>query len=620
MVSASRAPDLPAPFGKYLLCERIGKGGMAEIFRATVHGASGFLKELVIKRMLPSLTNDPSFAEVIVREAKIAVTLRHQNIVQVFELGEVEGQYYIAMEYIHGRDLRAVLARCSETGKSFPMGLAVHIALEVCRALDYAHGVKGPSGRPLELVHRDISPTNLMASFAGEIKVLDFGIAKAEVADYVTREGLIKGNCPYMSPEQIAGKPVNHQSDLFSLGSTLYEILTGRRAFEAPTQIAIMQRIYAEPCEPPSHWRAEIPGALDDAVMKLLAKDPAERCPDAAAAHDSLVSVIGKGVPPSSSFELSTFLDELYGEETSRESRSLPPEGHTQQSRGIIAAAQDDSKPLLDGPEELYGSTKPMPLRPGATPTSAQAAVLPSAPEERKRTSTRPLDDQARSPAAGPTPPGGIRVSDEPTDTRRIEDLPAAEARASSARMEATAEHPGAPAQPAQAPRTVRGRWPWIAGAVAVALIALWQVVPRLSGPAQTEYRPRPDRTEPRATSRAEKRAPVTEPLRVGSPAADAGVPVPSPSKGEKRPPSKVVSHVRPPGAMGLLRLSCEPWADVTIDGRRIPKQTPLVDYPIPAGVRALTLTHPGYRPERLTIRVAPNETVFRRVVLERVE
>ncbi len=585
----SRLPDLPMNFGKYVLRERIGKGGMAEIFRATAQGASGFQKELVIKRMLPSLTDDPGFADVIVREAKIAVTLRHQNIVQVFELGEVDGQYYIAMEYLHGRDLRHVLLRAAELGKQMPMGLAVHIAMEVAKALDYAHDVKDASGKPLELVHRDISPTNLMASFAGEIKVLDFGIAKAEVSDYVTREGLIKGNCPYMSPEQIAGQAVNHQSDLFSLGSTLYELLTGRRAFEAPTQIAIMQRIYAEPPIPIRTHREEIPEKLDAVVMRLLDKDRAKRFQDAAEAHHALAELIGKDVSASSSFELSKFLTELYGDEANRESRSLPPEGQTSELTPLLPphVGVEDTQPDV-GRKDL-GETTPLRVRistPGIGVPAAGAGAAEGAP--RQRVTTRPMGEA--SVGGGASARGSAEAPHG--HTRRMQG--------------------GAVPAPAPAALTESRRIWAIPALMLLALIAylLWPTVDEAP-----RYQPRPDRTERSdvATKGTSTPRPTPPPVtKVETPP----VPVPLPPE---VPPVATKQRARPPVATGKLRLSSDPWASVSIDGRPITKPTPLVDYPIPSGTRVVTLSHPGFKTARRTVRVAPGETVLLRVVLERL-
>jgi len=589
---ASRLPDLPITFGKFVLRERIGKGGMAEIFRATAQGASGFQKELVIKRMLPSLTDDPGFADVIVREAKIAVTLRHQNIVQVFELGEVDGRYYIAMEYIHGRDLRHVLARSSEVEKPIPIGLAVHIAMEVCKALDYAHDVKDANGKPLDVVHRDISPTNLMSSFAGEIKVLDFGIAKAEVSEYVTREGLIKGNCPYMSPEQIAGQTVNHQSDLFSLGSTLYELLTCKRAFEAPSQIAIMQRIYAEPPIPPRDHRPEIPEELQQVVLKLLDKDRTLRYEDAAVAHHALADLIGKAVPSSSTFELSKFLMELYGDESLRESRSLPPEGHTSEQAPLLPphAGVEDTEP--DFAKKDPGATTPLRVR-ISTPGQPLPAMRGAEPAPRGRVTTRPLDEPASGAASTAAHTGNTRrmtgrvprpaVAEPPIESKRIWALPAL---------------------------------------MLVALVAylLWP-----AGDQTPRYQPRPDRV---SRTKEPGRTPPTPIAKVPVVEHHPATPTPpTPTPPDPDPDTDRVTHPdhgnkrpHPPAATGKLRLSSDPWASVTIDGRRITKPTPLVDYAIPAGTRVITLSHPGFKTERRTVRITAGETALLRVVLSRVD
>ncbi|MFN7147789.1 MAG: serine/threonine-protein kinase, partial [Myxococcota bacterium] len=224
--------ELPAQFGRYQLLERIAAGGMAEVFLARSFGVEGFEKRLVIKRILPELAQNPRFVQMFVHEAKLSVSLAHPNIVQVFDLGKVGDDPYMAMEYIQGRDLTQVLRVLRRNGERLPIPIAVTIAAAVARGLAYAHARAAPDGRPLHIVHRDVSPHNIMVSYEGDVKLVDFGIARLvgerEGADAKRPGG---GKFAYMSPEQAAGKPLDHRSDIFSLGVVLFEMLAGRRLF-----------------------------------------------------------------------------------------------------------------------------------------------------------------------------------------------------------------------------------------------------------------------------------------------------------------------------------------------------------------------------------------------------
>jgi serine/threonine protein kinase len=242
-------------FGRYRLLERIGEGGMAEVWKAKSYGVLGFEKVLVIKRILPELAKHRKFVDMFVHEAKLAVLLSHANIVQVFDLGKVDAaqdappSYFIAMEYVAGLDLATVLQRSRRMKMDAPPGLAVFVAAEIAKALDYAHRKRSDDQRPLGIVHRDISPQNILLSWEGEVKVTDFGIAKArdtistDESDTDVRLGRVRGKLAYMSPEQIRAEPLDGRSDLFSLGVVLYEMIAGSNPFSAPSSIETARRI-----------------------------------------------------------------------------------------------------------------------------------------------------------------------------------------------------------------------------------------------------------------------------------------------------------------------------------------------------------------------------------------
>ncbi len=270
-------------FGKYLLLDKIGSGGMAELFLAKQSGMKGFEKMLAIKRILPHLTQDGDFIRMFIDEAKLAALLTHQNIVQIFDLGHVENLYYIAMEYVMGKDLRAVLQRVRGSGGPLSVSQSLLIVSQVSAGLDYAHRKKDLEGHDLNLVHRDISPQNILISYEGEVKLVDFGIAKAASQASETRTGILKGKLAYMAPEQAWGRPVDRRTDIFALGVVLYECLTGRKLFRGDSEFDTLERVREARVEPlPTALNAEVSPELEQILLKALARDPGHRYQSAA--------------------------------------------------------------------------------------------------------------------------------------------------------------------------------------------------------------------------------------------------------------------------------------------------------------------------------------------------
>lgn len=233
----------PRPFGKYFLTDRIAVGGMAEIYKAKTFGVDGFEKVLAIKKILSHYSSDKDFITMLTDEAKLVVNLSHANIVQVYDLGRVGNDYFISMEYIDGINMRDLIERSKELGEPIPPEIVVYIACEVCRGLDYAHNKRDPSGKPLKIVHRDVSPQNILVSYEGGVKIVDFGIAKAAMNLSQTNIGTLKGKVTYMAPEQAFGKPVDGRTDIFSLGIVFYELLTSKRLFHGESQMEILKKI-----------------------------------------------------------------------------------------------------------------------------------------------------------------------------------------------------------------------------------------------------------------------------------------------------------------------------------------------------------------------------------------
>ncbi|HMI92944.1 MAG TPA: protein kinase, partial [Polyangiales bacterium] len=234
----------PILYGKYQLLEQLARGGMAEVYKAKAHGVEGFEKVLVIKRILPELSENPRFTAMFIDEAKIAVTLSHANIVQVFDLGQAENTYFIAMEYVAGMDLAAMLKRGARARRSLPPELAVYVISELAKGLDYLHRRRDSEMRPLNIIHRDVSPQNVLLSYEGEVKLTDFGIAKARsVAQQVTELGVIKGKYAYLSPEQLVGGKIDGRTYIWSAGVLLYEALAGQNPFQTGSSYDTLQRI-----------------------------------------------------------------------------------------------------------------------------------------------------------------------------------------------------------------------------------------------------------------------------------------------------------------------------------------------------------------------------------------
>ncbi|MCK6547494.1 serine/threonine protein kinase, partial [Myxococcota bacterium] len=246
---------------------------MAEVFLAVRPGLEGFEKTLAIKRIRPHLSSEEAFVKMFLNEAKLAAQLQHPNIVQIFDLGKINSSYFIAMEYISGRDMSRVVPKAERAGIQFPLEYALSIAASVLDGLAYAHTKTDDFGVPLNIVHRDITPENIMVGWNGNVKILDFGIAKAAIGTDQTRAGEIKGKLAYMSPEQGMGKVLDARSDIFALGVVLYEWITGYKMFTGENEMAILKSIIEGRIYPPSYFREDLPEGIEDILMKALAKD-----------------------------------------------------------------------------------------------------------------------------------------------------------------------------------------------------------------------------------------------------------------------------------------------------------------------------------------------------------
>jgi len=305
----------PRPFGHYFILEKIAQGGMAEIFKGLTYDFSGLKKFIVIKRILPHIAANQDFIRMLVDEAKIAVRLSHGNIAQTFDLGKVAEDYFIVMEYVEGRTVSQVFKKSVLLKEFLPIPIVTFIAGEICNGLDYIHRRTDESGTPLGIVHCDISPQNVIISPSGNVKIVDFGVAKAAFKLTEKERGVLKGKFAYMSPEQTEGIFVDARSDIFSTGVLLWEALTGRRLFKKKNNSETIEAVNTMTVYPPSAYRNEIPSELDEIVLRSLARDPEERFPSAADMALALTKFNLKHYPEFKSAQIGDLLNHLFEDE-----------------------------------------------------------------------------------------------------------------------------------------------------------------------------------------------------------------------------------------------------------------------------------------------------------------
>jgi serine/threonine protein kinase len=327
-------------FGPYRLVDRVAVGGMAEVFKAKRSGVEGFEKTVALKRILPHLSENKEFLEMFVDEAKMVAGLNHPNIVQIFDLGKIEDSYYIAMEYVHGRDLRTIMKRAREKGLRMPLDLSLRVVSQVSAALEYAHRKKDEQGRPMEIVHRDVSPQNILISFEGDVKLADFGIAKAATKASNTDRGALRGKLLYMSPEQAWGRPIDLRSDVFSAGIVLYEMVTEQKPFLASgSEVTILELVRKCVITPPRDVNPRVPEPLDRLIMKALAREPEERYQDAGQLHRGIEKILRER-PPVTARDLARFLELLF------DRREREENGGAERRSGDTGSGDEPSDPL----------------------------------------------------------------------------------------------------------------------------------------------------------------------------------------------------------------------------------------------------------------------------------
>ncbi|MBI1910192.1 MAG: serine/threonine protein kinase [Deltaproteobacteria bacterium] len=346
----------PKPFGRYVLLEKLAVGGMAEIYKAKTYGVDGFEKLLAIKRILPHCAADKEFINMLVDEAKLTVLLSHANIVQVYDLGKVGDDYFISMEYINGTNMREMMIRTSKAGEGIAEDLAVYIVSEMCKGLDYAHRKTNNDGSPLNIVHRDISPQNILISYEGEVKIVDFGIAKAALNVSHTMAGILKGKIAYMSPEQALGKPIDNRTDIFSAGVVLYELLTGEKLYQGETQFEVLRKIRSTRVNTTA-LPDSIPGPLKGILVKALAYQAKDRYQTAGDFQLDLTKYLYSSHTDFSPRHLASLVQKYFAQELKERKRDQSPAALDEKTRSVIireaakeeiVVKREDSEPEIE--------------------------------------------------------------------------------------------------------------------------------------------------------------------------------------------------------------------------------------------------------------------------------
>jgi len=388
---------VPTQFGKYLLQRKLAEGGMAELFLARQAGMEGFEKLVVVKRILPQLLSEPEFVKMFLNEARLAARLNHPNIVQIFDLGQIDKLYFIAMEFVHGEDLRSLVVEANKANIRPSPGLVCRVLADTLAGLHYAHTRASPDGKPLGLVHRDVSPQNVLVTYEGAIKLVDFGIAKATRAtSEQTQAGLFKGKFSYMAPEQTRGQPIDARADVFAVGILLWELLTWRRLFKRATEMATLIAVGEDPIPSPRSLVKDLPAELERIALRALARPVAERYPNAQEMRADLEALIRAQGWEADALALERFMRDCFAAKLKAQDADV---------RAAGLASLDDFLLTVEESTRISWMEQAQPQR---TPS----AGLPTAPSElydeaalTRPTEVAPPEDMKARAAANVLPP-----------------------------------------------------------------------------------------------------------------------------------------------------------------------------------------------------------------------
>jgi len=441
-------------FGQYELLEQIAVGGMAEVFKGRAVAAEGFEKLVAIKRILPDLAEDDRFVKMLLTEARIHSALSHRNIVQIHDLGISEdGEYFIVLEFVEGYDLRVIIEQIHAAGEIIPEALSLHIAAEIAQGLNFAHELRGPDGQPLGLIHRDVTPSNILISFAGEVKLSDFGLAKRRHDRSVV--GSLKGNLGYMSPEQANQAQLDRRTDIFSLGAILFEMLTGKRLREITNEVAGWNQVASGVLPSARQVRPDLPAAVGDLLDRALAADPAKRFPDAATFGAAIRNVLGDLSVAVGASDLAALLEMVRPPRRPRTlmtERSkvirLGPEAQALKE-AIAAPATPAPIPIKPPPGKTFHLADPGPTPPARSMTPARTPARNMTPARTPARNMTPARTATRAPSRPDPDPMVTPPPDKP--------LPPARARGYTPLRTADPEHTPIATPPLE-PRPVEGR------------------------------------------------------------------------------------------------------------------------------------------------------------------
>jgi serine/threonine protein kinase len=588
------AVELGTKLGKYELVKRLSIGGMAEIFLARVMGLPGFQKLVVVKRILPQLAADPQFVDMFLDEARIAATLQHPSIVQTYDVGVVGGNYFIAMEYLHGEDVRSILRTANRQGRRIPLEHVLQIVMALSAGLHYAHEKEDFDGKPLDIVHCDVSPGNLIVTYEGGIKLVDFGIARAAIRAHETRSGTIKGKLGYISPEQARAEKLDRRTDIFAAGVILYELSLCKKLYKGASDYEILHEVVAGKIVPPRKIDPTYDEDLETIVMRALEKRPERRYQTAHDLQMDLEALARKRGLFLSSTGLKQLMGELFGNkldawrEAQRAGKSLYE---------AVASYEDEESATKD--KWSFGSPKRVPRRRrwlwplvGAAALAALVGVG-GALARRARPVTAPLVSAAVPvPTTSPTPVRELPVAPVPTEA------PTTPAATPTGSVEIVTHPHGASILLDGAPsgRRSPARFEQLAGNRDHTVVAQL--------PGYGEEKKQFSVTTGRRTT-------VTLQLTRtrGSPARAE---VKAPAAAAPAAPAAPVEAAAATGE-GTLAIASNPWCSVTIDGVDH-GQTP-VNIKLPAGRHALTVTNPDYHIKRqFSVTILPNQTVRKKL------
>ncbi len=639
----------PIPFGKYYLLDRISVGGMAEVFKAKAFGVEGFERLIAVKRILPSIAEDEEFITMFIDEAKIAVQLTHANIAQIFDLGKVGDSYFIALEYVAGRDSRTIFDRLRKNGQTVPIPMAAYITMKVCEGLDYAHNKKDAAGRDLNLVHRDVSPQNVLISYDGEVKLIDFGIAKAAGKAGKTQAGILKGKFGYMSPEQVRGLPLDRRSDIFAVGIVLWELVTGERLFVGESDFSTLEKVRNVEIAPPSTYNKRIPEELEKIILKALSREVEDRYQSAMDLHDDLQSWMYTSGNFFARKDLARFMNEVFREEIEQEVASMEA-GGGDLARSTVPPPPRAARPGSGG-QARPGAPPPPPRAsvPPPPPRPTGSGPSPPAPPPRPTGSGQgpPGPPRATSPGRGggapPPLPGGSRPGappPRPGAKRTMLGMPAAQVPAPGGSGAGAPPPPKPPAQQAVPPDLAGGRvaTPSAQGADAGVGLDDWDEdepptniydkktaaemaqaqlsagggrsasAPSIDAPEIPDLE-EIDEEEPEAPAPREKKSKLPLIIGIGGGVAAAGIIA-----------VLFLVFMGSGSSKGTLQLQVQPsdveGMEIMLDGNRPVRPGKIPD--LSDGQHSLACEAPGYRKEEITFDVQAGETVARSIEMQK--